>query len=89
MKKKNQPNKKSHNKKVQSPPIEYPTWKVQGHPTPSEKLIICDFCRTASWTQHSSNVSICWCKDGKKRRMREATPEEYKKANNTLEEIIG
>lgn len=72
--------------------IEYPTWRIKGKPTPNEKLVVCDTCGKAEWTAHFPNPVVCHNyhhhPGGKNRRMREATPAEYKAAKAKLKTEI-
>ena len=72
--------------------IDYPTYRVKGHPTPNEKLVICDSCGYAKWTIFGINPIYCTHTrkhNGKNVRMREATLEEYKIGKEKLVEEIG
>ena len=60
--------------------MKYPTWKIQGFPTPSECLMVCEECQEASWTQHWPGVAYCYNyynhKNNKNCRMRKGTANE-------------
>lgn len=75
----------------------YPTWKVQGSPTPAETLYICDDCGKAQWSHpgyggYSSIALICYNtnkhSNSKNRRMRLATPAETEEGKKCLRTII-
>jgi hypothetical protein len=76
-----------------SAPIDYPTWKIRGTPTPNEKLVVCDECGNADWTIHGLGPTICHRRhahaSGKERRMREATADEYKIGKAAITQVIG
>ena len=71
--------------------MKYPTFKIRGTPTPNEKLVVCEVCQEADWTIHGDNrvPNSHYCQDGKHRRMREGTLEEYEEAKKVLTQIIG
>ena len=74
-------------------PINYPTWKVRGGPTPNERLVICDECGKAEWTIHGEFTPLCYNRhkhaDKGNRRMRNATPAETETGKSFLKEVIG
>lgn len=69
--------------------IKYPTWRVTGNPTPSDKLMVCATCGFAQWTTHNPlGPVLCYNKsdhpNGKNARMREATKKEYEEGRKRL-----
>jgi len=73
--------------------IEYPTWKVQGQPTPAETLYVCDKCGKAEWS-HAAIVRVCHTpgcegRKGGPSRMRLATMAETEAGKRALQTIIG
>ena len=64
--------------------IEYPTYKMRGHPTPNNKLVICEVCHRADWVTHTTGRSHYCCSS----RTREATTQEYEQGKKTLKIII-
>lgn len=74
--------------------IKYPTWKVRGHPTPNECLMICDNCGIAEWTMdighnvYTCDHRTCHVRKGGAMRMRVATKKEREQALKALKQII-
>ena len=62
--------------------IDYPTFRRKGHPTPTEKLVICDKCNSAHWTIHSDIQSYCLSCSA---RMRQGSKQEYIDAELAIE----
>ena len=65
--------------------MKYETWKVQSHPTPNNKLLVCDKCQEANWWIDYPGISYCRIGHG---RLREGTAKEYLEATNNLKEVI-